>query len=81
MAMISPQVMKLMIKYVEVYAFGGESYSWKGYLYGALLLITTCVQSVILSQYFERMFIVGMNLVRFQCAHVKEGTQVILFTF
>ena len=64
LAMVSPQIMKLMIAYVESYAEGtGEHDSvWKGYFYGAVLLVATCLQSIILSQYFERMFVVGMNL-------------------
>jgi len=62
MAMVSPQLMNLMIDYVESYALGDDDYSWKGYFYAAAMLVTMCVQTLILSQYFERMFLVGMNL-------------------
>jgi ATP-binding cassette subfamily C (CFTR/MRP) protein 1 len=71
LAVFNPQVMKLMINYVKTYAIADESdptnpfqpeESWKGYFYAVLLLIATVFQSLLLSQYFERMFVVGMNL-------------------
>lgn len=62
LAMFSPQIMSLMIEYVESYAAGDTDSTWKGFFYGALLFIVMSLQSVILSQYFERMFIVGMNV-------------------
>lgn len=70
MAMASPQIMKLMITFVETNGNKTAAIemgiqpeeSWKGYFYAALLLIVTTIQSILLSQYFERMFIVGMNL-------------------
>ena len=62
LAMFSPQIMSLMIEYVEDYAKGDTDTTWKGFFYGALLFIVMSLQSVILSQYFERMFIVGMNV-------------------
>ena len=33
-----------------------------GYFYAIMILAVTMFQTVLLSQYFERMFIVGMNL-------------------
>lgn len=71
LTVFNPQVMKLMINYVETYARANQSdptsqfqpeESWKGYFYAVLLLIATVFQSLLLSQYFERMFVVGMNL-------------------
>lgn len=35
---------------------------WKGYLYAVLLLVTAIFQTLILSQYFHRMFIVGLRV-------------------
>ena len=66
--MLSPQIMKLMISFVEengiaaAMGFDPEQETWKGYFYAGLLLSVTMLQTVLLSQYFERMFIVGMNL-------------------
>lgn len=35
---------------------------WKGYFYAAILLITAVLQTLILSQYFQRMFLVGLRI-------------------
>nr|AHK05644.1 ATP-binding cassette transporter sub-family C member 1 isoform X5 [Tigriopus japonicus] len=58
LAMVAPQIMSLMIAFVS----SDNNTPWKGYFYGAVLLIVTMFQSIILSQYFEKMFVVGMNL-------------------
>ncbi|TRY73074.1 hypothetical protein TCAL_02191, partial [Tigriopus californicus] len=55
----SPQIMSLMIAFVSTEE---SKFAWKGYFYGTVLLIVTMFQSIILSQYFEKMFVVGMNL-------------------
>ena len=75
--MVSPQIMKLMIDFVETKYCEydaekhpdpcdenarDEAYNWKGYFYGGLMLATTIVQSILLSQYFTQMFIVAMNM-------------------
>eukprot|EP00095_Tigriopus_kingsejongensis_P003831 maker-scaffold2698_size13172-snap-gene-0.2 protein:Tk03831 transcript:maker-scaffold2698_size13172-snap-gene-0.2-mRNA-1 annotation:"multidrug resistance-associated protein 1 isoform x1" len=61
LAMVAPQIMSLMIDYVEEFAALNVP-AWKGYFYGAVLLIVAMFQTIILSQYFERMFMIGMNL-------------------
>lgn len=35
---------------------------WKGYLYAVLLLLTAVLQTLVLSQYFHRMFLVGLRM-------------------
>lgn len=35
---------------------------WKGYLYAFLLLLTAVLQTLVLSQYFHRMFLVGLRM-------------------
>lgn len=35
---------------------------WKGYLYSVLLFATAIIQTLVLSQYFTRMFLVGMRI-------------------
>lgn len=35
---------------------------WKGFLYAALLFATAVIQTLILSQYFHRMFLVGLRI-------------------
>lgn len=35
---------------------------WKGYLYAVLLLLTAVIQTLVLSQYFHRMFLVGLRM-------------------
>ena len=38
------------------------AYNWKGYLFAGLLLATTICQSILLNQYFVRMYIVSMKI-------------------
>jgi len=60
----APKVMKLMINFVESY--GDESRpseeKWKGFFYGALLFAVVTLQSLMMSQYFERMFVIGVKV-------------------
>ena len=35
---------------------------WKGYMYAILLFLTAVIQTLILSQYFHRMFVVGLRM-------------------
>ncbi|XP_025074064.1 multidrug resistance-associated protein 1 isoform X5 [Pogonomyrmex barbatus] len=57
MTFISPQILKLLIGFIE-----GEESMWKGYFYAALLLLTAMLQTLVLSQYFHRMFLVGLRI-------------------
>ncbi|XP_076174831.1 multidrug-Resistance like Protein 1 isoform X2 [Ptiloglossa arizonensis] len=57
MTFASPQILKLLIRFTE-----GHESSWKGYLYAVLLLVTAIFQTLILSQYFHRMFLVGLRI-------------------
>ncbi|KAK0171316.1 hypothetical protein PV328_009061 [Microctonus aethiopoides] len=57
MIFISPQLLKLLIQFVE-----GSEPIWKGVLYSILLLLTATFQTLVLAQYFNRMFIVGMRI-------------------
>ncbi|XP_076628337.1 multidrug-Resistance like Protein 1 isoform X1 [Colletes latitarsis] len=57
MTFVSPQILKLLIKFIE-----GHETIWKGYLYAVLLLVTAIFQTLILSQYFHRMFLVGLRV-------------------
>eukprot|EP00095_Tigriopus_kingsejongensis_P005628 maker-scaffold335_size202896-snap-gene-1.27 protein:Tk05628 transcript:maker-scaffold335_size202896-snap-gene-1.27-mRNA-1 annotation:"multidrug resistance-associated protein 1 isoform x3" len=61
LAMVAPQIMSLMIDYVAEFATQDVP-TWKGYFYGAVLLIVSMFQTVIQSQYFEKMFMIGLNL-------------------
>ncbi|XP_022900245.2 multidrug resistance-associated protein 1 isoform X2 [Onthophagus taurus] len=54
---VSPQLLRLLIAFVE-----NKEEQWKGYLYAALLFITAGIQTLILAQYFHRMFLVGMRI-------------------
>ncbi|KAK2583563.1 hypothetical protein KPH14_009513 [Odynerus spinipes] len=57
MTFISPQLLKLLIRFVS-----GHEQLWKGFFYTILLLITAILQTLILSQYFHRMFLVGLRI-------------------
>ncbi|KRT79870.1 ABC transporter ATP-binding protein [Oryctes borbonicus] len=54
---VSPQVLRALISFVE-----NKEEQWKGFLYAGLLFVTAGIQTLILSQYFQRMFIVGMRI-------------------
>ena len=60
LAVFNPQFMKFMIGYVDSQDPKWEAYGvqpeelWKGYFYAMLLLAVTTLQSILLSQYFER---------------------------
>ncbi|XP_065356724.1 multidrug resistance-associated protein 1 isoform X4 [Calliphora vicina] len=58
-----PQVLRLIIGFVEDSAKEGENQpEWKGIFYAVLLFILAAVQTIILGQYFHRMFIVGLRI-------------------
>ncbi|XP_020285956.1 multidrug resistance-associated protein 1 isoform X1 [Pseudomyrmex gracilis] len=54
---VSPQILKLLIDFIKE----GEE-MWKGYFYSVLLLVTAIIQTLVLSQYFHRMFLVGLRI-------------------
>ncbi|KAK4875040.1 hypothetical protein RN001_011462 [Aquatica leii] len=54
---VSPQVLNLLIEFVEQ-----NEAQWKGFLYVGLLFATASLQTLVLSQYFHRMFIVGIRI-------------------
>uniref|UniRef100_A0A3Q1CPI7 ATP-binding cassette, sub-family C (CFTR/MRP), member 2 n=1 Tax=Amphiprion ocellaris TaxID=80972 RepID=A0A3Q1CPI7_AMPOC len=55
---VSPQLLKLMISFTE----DKSDYAWRGYLYAVLLLVTALLQTVVLQQYFQRCFVLGMKV-------------------
>ncbi|XP_076374474.1 multidrug-Resistance like Protein 1 isoform X2 [Megalopta genalis] len=57
MTFVSPQILKLLIRFIEE-----RESMWKGYLLAVLLLVTATFQTLILSQYFHRMFLVGLRI-------------------
>ncbi|XP_012271250.1 multidrug resistance-associated protein 1 isoform X2 [Orussus abietinus] len=56
---VSPQILELLINFVNN---SSKEPIWKGCVYAALLLLTATVQTLILSQYFARMFLVGLRM-------------------
>ena len=74
LVMTTPQIMSLMIGFVETkYCDPSKddecveedkmfAYNWKGYFFAGLMFATTVTQSIILNQYFVRMYIVSMNI-------------------
>ncbi|XP_051815787.1 canalicular multispecific organic anion transporter 1 isoform X2 [Acanthochromis polyacanthus] len=55
---VSPQLLKLMISFTE----NKSDYAWRGYLYAVLLLAAALLQTVVLQQYFQRCFVLGMKV-------------------
>ncbi|XP_061766165.1 canalicular multispecific organic anion transporter 1 [Nerophis ophidion] len=58
LAFASPQLLKLMISFTQ----DKSSYAWEGYLYAVLLLLVALLQSLFLQQYFQRCFVLGMQV-------------------
>ncbi|XP_071454824.1 multidrug resistance-associated protein 1 isoform X2 [Hetaerina americana] len=54
---VNPQLLRALIEFVQ-----GEESMWKGYLFAALMFLTSIIQTVVLAQYFHRMFLVGMRI-------------------
>ncbi|XP_033224446.1 multidrug resistance-associated protein 1 isoform X4 [Belonocnema kinseyi] len=59
MTFVSPMILELLIKFVNPKT---HEQMWKGYMYAVILLITAVLQTLILSQYFNRMFLVGLRI-------------------
>lgn len=68
--MISPQMMDFMIGYIDHNQYVDDNPDlnlekepeWRAYFYPVLILFITLLQTIISSQYFEKMFTIGMNL-------------------
>ncbi|XP_059476483.1 multidrug resistance-associated protein 1 isoform X3 [Neocloeon triangulifer] len=54
---VNPQLLKLLINFVEQ-----DEPLWRGMTYAVLMFVTASLQTIILSQYFNRMFIVGLRV-------------------
>ncbi|KAM7353891.1 multidrug-Resistance like Protein 1 isoform 2-T2 [Cochliomyia hominivorax] len=57
-----PQVLRLIISFVEDYAKENDEPEWKGIFYAVLLFVLAALQTIILGQYFHRMFTVGLRI-------------------
>lgn len=53
----SPQILRLIINFV-----GGDEPIWKGIFYALLLFLVAGTQTLLLAQYFNRMFFVGLRV-------------------
>lgn len=62
MTFISPQILRLLIQFVDSVYTDDPQPMWKGLLYAALLFIVASIQTLVLAQYFQRMFIVGLRI-------------------
>uniref|UniRef100_A0A8C2FIH3 Uncharacterized protein n=1 Tax=Cyprinus carpio TaxID=7962 RepID=A0A8C2FIH3_CYPCA len=58
LVMVNVVCPRLMISFTQ----DKSSHAWTGYLYAVLLLVVAFLQSVILQQYFQRCFILGMKV-------------------
>ncbi|KYB25508.1 putative multidrug resistance-associated protein lethal(2)03659-like Protein [Tribolium castaneum] len=54
---VSPHILNLLIQFVK-----NNEEQWKGFLYAGALFVTATIQTIVLSQYFNRMFVVGMRI-------------------
>ncbi|XP_041117373.1 canalicular multispecific organic anion transporter 1 isoform X3 [Polyodon spathula] len=55
---VSPQILKLMVSFTQ----DKSIFEWKGYLYAVLLVLVAVLQSMLLQQYFQRCFVLGMRV-------------------
>lgn len=58
MIFVPPYILKLIIQFVE----GESSYPWRGVLLCCVLLIATSFQTILLSQYFYKMYLIGLKV-------------------
>lgn len=62
MVFISPQILRLIIQFVDPGPDQERQPFWKGLVYAFLLFIVASIQTLILAQYFQRMFVVGLRI-------------------
>lgn len=55
---VGPEILRLLISFIN----NLSSPLWHGFFYTALLFVCTCIQSLILQQYFHVCFVTGMRL-------------------
>ncbi|CAI9724597.1 resistance-associated 1-like isoform X1 [Octopus vulgaris] len=55
---VSPMLLKLLIQFISK----RSAFTWQGFLYASLLLISATLQSIVLHQYFHNCLVVGMKL-------------------
>ncbi|XP_016051783.1 PREDICTED: multidrug resistance-associated protein 1 [Miniopterus natalensis] len=58
MMFTGPEILKLLINFVN----DKEAPSWHGYFYTALLFVSSCLQTLMLHQYFHICFVSGMRI-------------------
>ncbi|KAM7339623.1 hypothetical protein ACRRTK_000238 [Alexandromys fortis] len=58
MMFAGPEILKLIINFVN----DREAPDWQGYFYTALLFVSSCLQTLVLHQYFHICFISGMRI-------------------
>ncbi|XP_037669575.1 multidrug resistance-associated protein 1 isoform X1 [Choloepus didactylus] len=58
MMFAGPEILKLLIKFVN----DTQAPNWQGYFYTALLFISSCLQTLVLHQYFHICFVSGMRV-------------------
>lgn len=56
MVFIAPNLLRLIIQFAN----DREEPLWRGVLFATLLLLSACIQSVMLSQYFYKMYMIGL---------------------
>ncbi len=59
MIFVPPFLLKLIIQFVEQ---GPSASMWKGVFFCLMLLLVTGTQTLLLSQYFYKMYLVGMRV-------------------
>lgn len=55
---VSPQLLKLLVSFTT----DATEFMWKGYLYAVLMLVAAMIQSILLQQYFQGCFVLGMQV-------------------
>lgn len=66
---VSPQILRLIIRFVDSASRKGNDEAsvdpeplWRGIFYAVLLFVTASIQTIIWSQYFKRMIMVGVRI-------------------
>ncbi|XP_078381052.1 multidrug resistance-associated protein 1-like [Oculina patagonica] len=57
---VQPQILRMLIEFIEDKNDSEET--WKGYVYAASMFVSATLQSLVLQQYFQIMYIIGMRI-------------------
>lgn len=59
---VPPLILREIIKYVDKSNSGSSQPLWKGIVFAFLLFLVACIQTIVMGQFFHRMFEIGLRI-------------------